>query len=258
MRGMVTYGLAVKNVGDGTASSPIIVWETLPYGFTFVLGTANPPGSCTVISPVVDPATDQEVVECTYPGTLSPNGSLTLTIEVNVNPIAVRPPGPNCVEVRHPEDVNLSNNQSCIETVLTLTSGEKPDLAIEKFPDSEFHYGQSASYTFQVSNVGQGSASSPITLVDDLPNGITFDSYSDPFSTDWSCSASGQQVTCTYTGPDIAPGGFLPALIINVTIAAIDRFPGGSDAVENFAAVKHPGDVNNVNDLSCVTTVITR
>jgi len=280
--GTGAYVITVKNVGDGTADSPIIVLETLPFGFNFIPGSANPPWSCTVVSPVVNPATDQEKLECTYPGTLLPGGGLTLTIEVKINPVAVRPPGPNCAQVKHTGDPNPDNNESCIETVLAPSSqatptstpapaplptstprptptptGEKPDLAIEKFLNSEFHYGQSGSYTFQVSNVGQGSASSPITVVDELPDGFTYDSYLDPYSTDWACTASGQQVTCTYTGPDIAPGGFLPTLIINLMIAPIDRFPGGSDAVENCAGVKHAEDANSDNNLSCVTTIIT-
>lgn len=132
-----------------------------------------------------------------------------------------------------------------------------PDLAIEKFLNSEYHYGQSGSYTFQIGNVGTGAARSPIKLVDVLPGGFTFDSYSDPFTTDWACSASGQQVTCEYTGPDISPGGFLPALIITVTIAPIEAFPGGSGAVENCAQIQHPDDANPANDESCVSTIIT-
>ncbi|MDA1271428.1 MAG: hypothetical protein O3A93_09230 [Chloroflexi bacterium] len=142
-------------------------------------------------------------------------------------------------------------------TVTPTPPRENPDLTTEKFLNSEFHYGQSASYTVQVSNVGQGSASSPITVVDDLPNGITFDSFSDPYSTDWACSASGQLVTCTYTGPPISPGGLLPTLIINVTVAPIDKFPGGSDAVVNCATVDHNDDRNSANNQGCVTTVIT-
>ncbi len=132
-----------------------------------------------------------------------------------------------------------------------------PDLAIEKLLNSEFHYGQSGSYTFQIGNVGIGTARSPITLVDVLSDVFTFDSYSDPFTTEWDCSASGQQVTCEYTGPDISPGGFLPALIIAVTIAPIEQFPGGSDTVDNCAQVRQPDDVNPENDESCVSTVIT-
>lgn len=135
-------------------------------------------------------------MECTYTGTLPPGGSLTLAIEVNINPVAVRPPGPNCAHVKHPDDANPANNESCIETVLTASSqvtpgpapaptpvpaptpsptptptGEKPDLAIEKFLNSEFHYGQLGSYTFQIGNVGTGTAHSPITVVDVLPDG---------------------------------------------------------------------------------------
>ena len=132
-----------------------------------------------------------------------------------------------------------------------------PDLAIEKFLNSEYHYGQSGSYTFQIGNVGTGAARSPIKLVDVLPGGFTFDSYSDPFTTDWACTASGQQVTCEYTGPDISPGGFLPALIITVTIAPIEAFPGDSGAVENCAQIRHPDDANPANDESCVSTTIT-
>ena len=132
-----------------------------------------------------------------------------------------------------------------------------PDLAIEKFLNSEYHYGQSGSYTFQIGNVGTGAARSPIKLVDVLPGGFTFDSYSDPFTTDWACTASGQQVTCEYTGPDISPGGFLPALIITVTIAPIEAFAGGSGAVENCAQIRHPDDANPANDESCVSTVVT-
>ena len=132
-----------------------------------------------------------------------------------------------------------------------------PDLAIEKLLNSEFYYGQSGSYTFRTSNVGSGTASSPITVVDVLPDGFTFGAYSDPYSTDWACSASGQQVTCTYTGLDISPGGFLPTLIITVTINPVDQFPEVSNAVDNCAEVQHPVDVNPDNNESCVTTVIT-
>ena len=98
---------------------------------------------------------------------------------------------------------------------------------------------------------------SPITVVDVLPDGFTFGSYSDPYSTDWACTASGQQVTCESTGPDISPGGFLPTLIITVTIDPVDQFPGASNAVDNCAEVRHSGDVNPANTESCVTTVIT-
>ena len=139
---------------------------------------------------------------------------------------------------------------------VTPTPVEKnPDLAISKFLNSAFHYGQLGSYTILVTNVGGGTASSPITVVDNLPDGFTFDSYSDPYSTSWACSASGQQVTCTYKGSAIAPGGSLPTLILNVSIAPIDQFPGVANAVDNCSQVQHPDDLNPENDKGCVSTV---
>jgi len=138
-----------------------------------------------------------------------------------------------------------------------VVASTRPDLAIQKFANGPFHYGQFASYTLLVQNTGTASASSPITIVDVLPDGITFASYFDPYSSDWSCTATGQQVTCTYTGPAIAPGGSLPTLIINIIIDTVDVFPGGSDLVGNCATVQHPDDSNPTNDQSCVETVIT-
>ncbi len=118
--GTGTYVITVTNEGKGPASQPIDVVDTLPFGFTFIAGSASPPPwTCTVIPPfVVNPDTDRVIVECTYPGTLAPGDSLALMIQVNVNPIATRP-GPNCATVNHPDDTDSSNNESCVATVLT-------------------------------------------------------------------------------------------------------------------------------------------
>ena len=307
--GTGTYVVSIQNIGNGTATQPIIVQDVLPVGFTFVQGSANQPWSCAIIN--TDPTTGQQTLECIYPGALAPGESLVLMIDVDVNPIAAIPPGPNCAEVLHPGDVNPDNDESCIRTLLappieepieenvtvpppcglageycnatspcceelactpipgtilgtceppsptSTTSDEKPDLASTKTLNRALHYGGSASYTILVGNTGQGTATSPISLVDVLPDGLTFVGYSDPYSTSWSCTASGQQVTCTYTGPDISPGGFLPTLIINVTIAPIAQFPGGSDAVENCAKVNYADDAEQANNEGCVTSVIT-
>lgn len=131
------------------------------------------------------------------------------------------------------------------------------DLTLDKFANLPFHYGQQASYTILVQNQGSGTAASPITVVDVLSNGLTYISLTTPYSSDWSCSATGQTVTCIYAGPDIAPGGVLPSLIINVQIARIADFPASSDRVENCATVRYGNDVDPGNDHRCVSTVIT-
>ena len=127
--GTGTYVITVTNDGDGTASPPIVVVDTLPFGFTFIAGSesfsppASPPGSCTITNQVVDPSVDQQVVECTYNGTLGSGDIVTLMIQVNVDPIATGPPGPNCATVNHPDDTDSSNNESCVATVLSAGFG---------------------------------------------------------------------------------------------------------------------------------------
>ena len=136
---------------------------------------------------------------------------------------------------------------------------QKPtDLKAEKFSGGAFHYGGQGSFNIVVENVGTEIAASPITITDELPPGLTYLSFSDPYSSDWSCTASGQKVTCVYNGPDISPGGFLPALTINVRIATIDMFPAATgDQVENCAIVEYPNDTNSGNNQGCVTAIIT-
>jgi len=233
-----TYVINVTNNGPGNASG-VTVKDPLPPGFVYVSAAA--PWSCGG-SPLT----------CTIAGSWPPGSLPPLILTVQVTAEA-KPEVRNCATVTHNGiDPIEDNNTDCDSAV--VTEPKKPDLAIEKFLNSEFHYGQSGSYTILVQNTGDGPADSPITVVDDLPPGFTFDSYS---GTDWACTASGQQVTCTYSGPSISPGGFLSLLIINVKIDPIATFPGGSDAVLNCATVVHPDDTNPTNDRSCVQTIIT-
>lgn len=188
-----------------------------------------------------------------------PHSTVTLTTIDNPDPGGPSAPGTSPAAsptITRADTAKPAASPTYTGTATAPTKGN-PDLAIEKSLNGEFHYGQSGFYTILVSNVGSGTASSPIIMVDTLPDGLTFDSYSSPYSSDWASSVSGQQVIFTYTGPDISPGGFCPTLIINVKIAPIGQFPGGSDAVDNYAAVKHPNDGNLSNNQSRVRTVIT-
>jgi uncharacterized repeat protein (TIGR01451 family) len=131
------------------------------------------------------------------------------------------------------------------------------DLTLGKFANLPFQYGKQASYTIGIRNQGGGAATSQIVVEDVLPNGVTYVSFTDPYSTAWSCGAVGQAVVCVYIGPNIAPGGVLPTLTINVRIASIADFHGGSDKVENCATVQYANDVAPGNNRSCVSTVVT-
>jgi len=114
------YKIVVENVGDATASGPIMVVDTLPVGFTFV-STTTSAWTCTVAQPVSDPATDQEVVECIRPAGLPVGASATLVIEVSAHTLFLQSPNLNCAEVQHPDDVFPPNNESCTETAFLIS-----------------------------------------------------------------------------------------------------------------------------------------
>jgi uncharacterized repeat protein (TIGR01451 family) len=71
----------------------------------------------------------------------------------------------------------------------------KPNLVIAKAGPSSVT-GSNFDYTLTVSNNGTAGTSGTITVTDNLPTGIAFVGSSSTGSV-WSCSASGQLVTCT-------------------------------------------------------------
>lgn len=83
------------------------------------------------------------------------------------------------------------------------------------------------------------------TFVDVLPAGLTFQSYTAPAT--WSCTASGQQVSCRYTGLPVSAGNGLPPVVISVNVVA----PPGP--FENCAVLR--ADLDPANNRSCVHTV---
>lgn len=87
------------------------------------------------------------------------------------------------------------------------------------------------------------------TVTDTLPNGLTFASAS---GTDWTCSASGQVVTCT--SPDTTPPSTdMNPIIINVNVAG-----NAPTTVTNTATVANPYDYNSGNNSTTDSTSVLR
>ena len=61
-----------------------------------------------------------------------------------------------------------------------------------------------------------GTTANAMTVIDTLPTGLTF---SGSTGTDWSCSASGQTVTCS-NQDTVAPGADYNPLSINVNVSS--------------------------------------
>jgi MSHA biogenesis protein MshQ len=89
------------------------------------------------------------------------------------------------------------------------------DLSITKTLSGSLAVGQPATYLLTVTNAGPDPEPGPITVVDTLPDGL---SYVSGTGTGWSCEVNGQTVTCTRAGA-LAVGATASTLTIvaNVT-----------------------------------------
>lgn len=115
-----------------------------------------------------------------------------------------------------------------------------PDLSITKYHDGIFTAGMTEQYTITVSNQGDYTATWPITVIDTLPTGFSYDSYS---GDGWLLDGSpGETVTFVYTstlGVDTA----LPTL--HLTVAVASTLTG---TVTNTVTVATTGDYNTSNN----------
>ncbi len=90
-----------------------------------------------------------------------------------------------------------------------------PDLTLSMSSSSVFAPNQDVAYTLQVANRSIISATTPITVVDDLPVGLSFLVAN---GVGWSCTALQGQVTCTHPA-SIPGGGTLSDLVLTTHLA---------------------------------------
>ncbi len=229
--GNATFRIAVTNVGTGPTTGPITVTDVLQSGLTFVSGTGTG-WSCSASG---------QTVTCTNPGPLAPNASTTVDLVVAV--AATVTSVTNTATATTPGDGNGGNDTGTTESTPVT---QLPDLTLTKAANGPFLVGQPASYTVTVTNRGNGPTTGLITVTDVVPAGLTVVSAT---GTGWTCSISGQTVTCTHPGP-LAPNGSL-TLTINVTPTA-----AAIPSVTNTASVATPGDANPGNNDGSVTTPV--
>ena len=143
----------------------------------------------------------------------------------------------------------------------TANYAADPDLEIVKSAASAFIVGNNASYSIEVKNTGNatasGSGGSKITVTDLLPTGLAFVSSSSLEG--WSnCSAVGQSVTCELPpGQDILSGASRSlTLTVSVASAACPSIVnsatvgGGNEPAANVDA-KNTGSSGSVNVGGC-------
>ncbi len=115
-----------------------------------------------------------------------------------------------------------------------------PDMTLGKSHVGNFTRGSNASYTIPVSNVSPyGATNGVVTINDTLPIGITPTSAT---GTGWSCSVSGQTVSCVRSDV-LAAASSYPSITLNASVSQ-----AAPATLTNTAVVAGGGEANLLND----------
>ena len=192
-----TYDLTVENSGADPAPDAALA-VTVPAGITFKSVT---PAACGYNAGAGQ-------VECafgTLAGTASGGSPVNVQIVMQATLPGVQSIASTATVSTSAADSNAANDSQTQNTSilqgadLALTSNLSPD------PVSA---GGNVSFALQVENIGPNEADG-VRVVEELAPGIEYQSGT---GGGWSCSASGQTVTCNHSGN--APVGQLPLLAI--------------------------------------------
>jgi serine protease len=121
-----------------------------------------------------------------------------------------------------------------------------PDLSVSGGAANLFA-GFNGTYGFGLSNNGTAAATTPITITDTLPAGLTFVSASGP---GFSCSASGQVLTCTYANLPFTP---LSIAGVSITVAVSASAPASST---HTFSVSYAEDLQPSNNSDTATITV--
>src|SRR5260370_31477291 len=91
-----------------------------------------------------------------------------------------------------------------------LFAAGTPDLTLTKSHSATFTQGGTGSYTLTAKNAGTAATSGTVTVRDPVPSGLTPTKAS---GTGWSCTISGQTVTCTRSNA-LAAGSSYPSITL--------------------------------------------
>ena len=199
-----SFSLNVANdPSAGPTTGPATVSFQVPDGMT----AQSPSGAgwqCSAIG---------QVVTCTRPDTLKNGGAYPpVTVPVTVAPTAS---GNLTVTgtVSDPNDVSTSGKTATDSVVIGAPS---PDIKITSTHTGAFLPGGSGTYVVNVSNNAHaGPTTSPVTVTFPVPDGLTAATAA---GAGWTCSATGQTVTCTRSDV-LQPGTSYPPLSIGVSVA---------------------------------------
>lgn len=146
-----------------------------------------------------------------------------------------------------PLDVRVSTVGGTSGALSFKVADPFPDLTVFSSHSTTFGAGFDETYSVTVKNDGFAATTAVITVTDPLPPGLTFSSAT---GEGWSCSASGQIVTCANSA-SLAPGdstGYTLTVAVNKNAAP---------RVTHSVSVATDGDLNAANNSTVdVTTAV--
>jgi len=145
-----------------------------------------------------------------------------------------------------PSRTGAGNNTASVSVTVVV-----PDLRVTKSHTGNFVAGATGTYTIGVDNIlGSAPASGTITVVDTLPAGLA---YASATGTGWSCSATGQAVTCTSNAG--IPAGAANPNAITLTVSVGSAAVG---SITNAVTVSGGGEpaANNGNNSAFDPTLV--
>ena len=229
-----SYTLTVTNAGGAATTGTVTVTDTLPASLTSPSGSGTG-WTCN---------TSGQTVTCTRSTALAAGASYpTITITANVSataPASVT----NTASVSGGGETNTGNDSASDAT----TINQLADLTIAKSHTGNFTQGQNgATYTITVTNSGSGPTSGTVTVTDTVPASLTSPVGS---GTGWTCSTSGQVVTCTRADV-LAAGASYPTITLTVNVSAT-----APASVTNSVSVSGGGEIITNNDSASDATTI--
>jgi uncharacterized repeat protein (TIGR01451 family) len=235
----ITYALSLKNWGPSTAQG-VVVEDILSTGVTILSVTGSNGATCNAGVP----GDGSLPTVCSF-GTLAPNATRTMSIEVHILPDFVGALHNDARVMSQTFDNDMSDN---LDTVVT-TVAASADLSIVKSdsPDPVLA-GNLLTYTLVVANGGPSTAED-VSITDDLPDGTTFVEGVD---------GNGATV-CALTQPDevvcdlgsMAPGA---SETVYITVLVDPSLPDGSVLSNSATVTSSTADPNLANNTDTEST----
>lgn len=233
----------VLNNGTASTTSNTTINIVLPSTLSVPASFTSNGWSCTSSVTAVPNTT----VSCVYSGTIAPNTSTN--INISVTPLAnTGGQNPGSITII----INGTPVQQPIILIGTIASTAVPDLMITMLqPMSPLQANQVGYIPVIVTNVGATTVTSPLSVTVTLPTGIS--APSSFIQGAWSCTTTGQNVTCTNSNTlGLAATGqvsfWLPVQPSNIIVNSTPTFTASVNIISNEIVV--------VNNQTTMTTII--